>query len=80
MILRFKTTETKPRYIAINTKNETYTMGAENVVTEWARYIEISADCFDRILCGEIDFNSWGYVNDIRHETISADDEDIPLF
>ena len=79
MILRFKTTETKPRYIAINTNKKTYTSSYDNVKNEREEYIEISADSFYR-LYEEIDFNGYDFVNDIVNDTVTDEDRAIPLF
>ena len=76
MILRFQTIEKEPHYFAINTTNETYTQGKENVDVVWG-CIPIPAVGLNRII-SEVHFNNYNYVEDIVN--VIPKTEENPLF
>lgn len=62
MILRFSSASSSPKYVAINTRLNTYTTKPEEVKKGYV--MQVACNYFDHIM-GEIDFNAFDYVDDL---------------
>ena len=72
MILRFKSASSSPEYLGINTEAKTYATKPKVVNDGIHTVITVACNHFHHLM-REIDFNSYGYTDDL---TAPASDED----
>lgn len=76
MILRFMSASSSPKYLAINTEAKTYTTKPEEVKS--GTVITVACNHFDHIM-REVDFNCYGYTDDLTAPASDEDEEELPF-
>lgn len=75
MILRFKSASSEPEYLAINTKEKTYTTDEKQINDGMHTVMTLACNHFNH-LKGEVNFNCYDYTENL---TAHADYEPLPF-